>query len=352
MTPRKLLLGCLAASVLCTPLYAEDIEAIVVNAPTAIEVEAKPYELSNSGTPLTAGSALGALTFNTALKLTSHTYVFGGISGLSAAGEQIFAVTDEGYMLRAKLNEKEGALTGLKDVTMAAIWPPNQPPKRKHDYDAEGLTWMKKGAQFMVSFEQDHRLVHYDFGDKPYIFRTHSIPESVTSLITHRNKGIEAIAPLDDKRMIALAEDSRDPEGNLRGWIIEEKQWNVFTLKATEAFSPTDIAVLPNGDALLLERSYSIFGGMMARISQIKKDDLKAGAVIETKELARFGSGSGIDNMEGFTLLPGKDGAMTLLLISDDNSNPLQNTLLVSLTVPKEIVGTAAKAAPAKKKKK
>ena len=60
----------------------------------------------------------------------------------------------------------------------------------------------------------------------------------------------------------------------------------------------------------------------------------KPGAVLETTELARFNNKSDIDNMEGMDVIHNKDGSKDIFLISDDNFNPLQHTILVWLTLP------------------
>jgi hypothetical protein len=51
------------------------------------------------------------------------------------------------------------------------------------------------------------------------------------------------------------------------------------------------------------------------------------------EELAAFGPLSGIDNMEGLAVAPGPGGALTLWLVSDDNFNPPQRTILVALSL-------------------
>ena len=51
------------------------------------------------------------------------------------------------------------------------------------------------------------------------------------------------------------------------------------------------------------------------------------------EDLAAFESSGGIDNMEGIALWTDADGRTRLALISDDNYNALQRTLLVDFIV-------------------
>lgn len=349
------MLGCFLALTAFTA-NAEEPKAVVIDGPTPIEVTATPYVLKkDDGNAFAPGDAVGELTFKGALRLASVTYRFGGFSGLANGDGALYAITDEGHALKAKLvRGEDGKITGLKDAVMAPLWPDNRPAERKSDYDAEALTWMHKGDEFMVAFEQNHRLVHYniDLAKKPFIYRTRNAPEEVATLLP-ANGGIEAMVQLDKDRFFVLSEESRDPVSNLRGYIVNtDNKWELLNLKATDDFLPTDMTVLPSGDIVLLERSYKVLSGVKMRLSLIKKSDIAPGAIIGTQELARMDGGTGIDNMEGITVERNKDGA-SLLLISDDNFNPLQNTILVELALPKALSGEPEKkAAPAKKKAK
>lgn len=355
MRHNLLMLGCFLA-LTAFAANAEEPKAVVIDGPTPIEVTATPYTLKKQdGTTLMPGDAVGELSFSGAVRLASVTYRFGGFSGLAQGDGALYAVTDEGHVLKAKLvRGEDGKISGLKDAVMAPLWPDNRPAENKSEYDAEALTWMHKGDEFMVAFEQTHRLVHYniDLAKKPFIYRTRNAPDDVATLLP-ANSGIEAMVQLDKDRFFVLSEGSRDPVGNLRGYIVNtDNKWELLNLKATEEFLPTDMAMLPSGDVVLLERSYRVLSGVKMRLSLIKKSDIAPGAIITTQELARMDGGMGIDNMEGITVERGKGGT-SLLLISDDNFNPLQNTILVEFALPKSIAGEPEKkAAPAKKKAK
>ena len=75
---------------------------------------------------------------------------------------------------------------------------------------------------------------------------------------------------------------------------------------------------------LLLERTYSFLGGTRARLSRIAKAELKAGARLAPKELARFDRRHVVDNFEGLAVQRhAKSGKLLLYIVSDDNFSRL-----------------------------
>lgn len=183
-----------------------------------------------------------------------------------------------------------------------------------------------------MGFEQQHRLQQYQFGNKIIVQKPLPAPAALSTL-TKENEGIEALALLSHNTYIALTENARDANDNIVGYIVNIKanNWQPFTLKATGDFRPTDLAVLSEKHLMLLERSYSVLGGTEARLSLINRKDIIPNATVTATELARFDNTSGIDNMEGLSIISNRKGAADIFLISDDNFNPLQKTILVWL---------------------
>jgi hypothetical protein len=84
--------------------------------------------------------------------------------------------------------------------------------------------------------------------------------------------------------------------------------------------------VLPNGDALVLQRRFPPVG---ARVLRIDVTSIAPGATLEGEELARLEGAYAVDNMEGIAARTGPKGETLSYLLSDDNFNPLQQTLLL-----------------------
>ena len=88
------------------------------------------------------------------------------------------------------------------------------------------------------------------------------------------------------------------------------------------------MAALADGGVLVLERGYTAIGGAKGRVMQIETP--VAGEPISgLRELARLTPPIQVDNYEGLAVHIDNDGAVLLYIVSDDNFNPLQRTLLM-----------------------
>lgn len=308
----------------------------LVPPPSPPVVYTQPHPMNVLGIPLQAGDPVGKLRFVEALELKNESYRFGGFSGLAMKGERLLAVTDEGQLLTATLKRETNTITGFTDILLRPLWPEGKNPDKK-EYDAEGLALLPDGS-LLIAFEQFHRLARYTPGGVPQLQRSWPAPAELKKL-AKPNEGFEAVVALTDTRAFALAENAPDEVGNHTGYLVNllNGRTEKLKLKATETFHPTDLTTLPNGDLLLLERSYSVLGGVAARISLLKKVEIVPNTLLVPTELARLASGSGVDNMEGIAALPAKSGETDIFLLSDDNFNPLQKTILVWLKLPRHL---------------
>ncbi len=303
-------------------------EDALVPPPSPFAIITTPYPLAT----LEHGQKIGALTFQDAVKLRSESYRFGGFSGLSILGNQLYAISDEGRLLRTTLNLNRNRIIGFTGGSLNQIWPEGEKSSKKM-YDSEALVHLR-GDRFLVGFEQHHRIAQYRFGKTIVLEKTFPAPPELEH-ITKENEGIEALVPLSHDTVFALTENARDANKNILGYIVntKTKKWQTLALQPTENFSPTDIASLNKKYLILLERSYGLLDGMEARISLINRADIKPDALIKTTELAQLDSDSGIDNMEGISITQNRNGSADIFLISDDNFNPMQNTIVVWLTL-------------------
>ena len=94
-------------------------------------------------------------------------------------------------------------------------------------------------------------------------------------------------------------------------------------------FLPTDAAALPNGDVLVLSRHFSVLGGARVRLERVPAGAIGAGAVLQGALVARFERPLTVDNFEGVAAVQGEDGETLVYILSDDNFNFLQRTLLL-----------------------
>ena len=88
--------------------------------------------------------------------------------------------------------------------------------------------------------------------------------------------------------------------------------------------------MLPNGDVLVLTRHYTVLGGARVRLER-----LSAGAIRRRNHPgghARWRASEHpltVDNFEGVATVQGDDGATLVYILSDDNFNFFQRTLLL-----------------------
>lgn len=303
-------------------------------APVALRADSIPFNLENRGRDHS-----GKLTYLGGLELKSGDRRFGGLSSLqiSADGSQMLAVSDRGYWVGATLVYRGDRLAGAHNLVIAPLLDLTGRPlhdDREITADAEALAEIP-GSGFVVSFEGQHRLWHYGAGFSDFMTRKPArplpLPVDIADAIAALpgNGGIEAMTGLPDGSLIAIAEDNNRRDDKLTGWIIGETQIAQFTYLASDNFRPTDLAALPNGDLLVLERRLTLLQGLAARVRRIAAADLKAGAPVTATAVATLSFPDNIDNMEGIATRTGPDGTSYVYLLSDDNYHPLQRTLLM-----------------------
>ncbi|MBL4720704.1 MAG: esterase-like activity of phytase family protein, partial [Alphaproteobacteria bacterium] len=204
-------------------------------------------------------------------------------------------------------------------------------PLAKPDTDAESIATID-GAPLLISFERRHRIWRNDtVGAAPQALPT---PAALSKL--PNNGGVEAMTFLCDGRLLIVAEKNETRDTHVQGWLQSGEGWETFTYKTTAGFRPTGAATLPNCNIIFIERSFSFLSGIAARVVIIDAAALRPSSAIEPVEIARFEDSLTIDNMEGISARRSDAGETLIYLISDDNYNPLQRTILMmfALTPP------------------
>ncbi|TAN13935.1 MAG: hypothetical protein EPN45_04190, partial [Rhizobiaceae bacterium] len=108
---------------------------------------------------------------------------------------------------------------------------------------------------------------------------------------------------------------------------LEGPEKGVLTVARKGDFDITDGAFLPNGDLLLLERSFSFMRGLAMELRRIKADTIRPDKVANGPVLLQANMAYQIDNMEGLDVWRRADGALIVSLVSDDNQSFLQRNL-------------------------
>ncbi len=270
-----------------------------------------------------AQKRIGELVFKGGLALSSDDDRFGGFSGLSLAAGELVAVSDKGYWLTARLVEEKDRLVGLTETRISAMLDRDgRALGSKKMSDAEAVR--RRHGGFLVSFERRHRIWLYP-GDDSHKSVPRALPAPPGLGQAPRNGGLEALAPLEGGGLLALTE-GLEVAGGLRGWRYDGLSWRPLIYGTTGQFKPTDLVALPGGGFMVLERRYTPLGGPAARLQIIAA--IRPGAPLTGRQIAIITLPLTVDNMEGLAVVP-VSGGLAVYLLSDDNFNPLQRTLLL-----------------------
>jgi hypothetical protein len=283
---------------------------------TAIDIETRPV-LLNPQNP--SEVAVGDFRYAGGLVLTSrHTDQLHGLSDLEITGtDRLVAVGDLGVFLDARL-VFDGAehLVGLADGGLTLlIGEDGKPLSDKVNADAEGLVLLPNGDR-LVSFERRDRIWLYPAAGGP------PRPVPAPDVSFPLNGGMEGLGA--------------DPEAGADAYVVAaEVSGDTWTCRVSatrcirgpsvekpEGFGLVAIKRLPRMQTAYLLRAFDVVRG--ARISlQI----VRSGNLIARMDLAPPMT---IDNYEGLAVVPRGDGGARFYLISDDNADALQRTLLVA----------------------
>jgi hypothetical protein len=343
----------LAATCLLTiaPALA-DKPATVLDAAKPVKITAIPIDFDRDDP---GRKDFGKLVWRGGLNLFANSSYFGGFSALAIdpSGKTLLSVSDAGIWLRATVDYDGRKIKGLSNAVIGPLLGPDGKPLRDdQERDSEGMTLIDggpAGGTAYVSFERHHRILRYPFGAETFGPPAGSLPLPPGTKRMRPNSGLEAIALLRSGPLkgtvVAFSESLTDNNGNLQGWLIGGPTPGPFTLKRLEGFDVTDVAPLPDGGLILLERRFRYSEGIKMRIRRIKGSEIKRGALIEGETLLEATDALNIDNMEGIAAYRSPAGETILTVISDDNYSPLQRTLLMQFALPDEKPAPAAPAA-------
>ena len=313
------------------------ISSLLGSPPIAIEVHAEPIKAFDPHDP--SRQRFGQLEFRGGLTLTSSFREFGGLSAIRIAsdGSQFISLTDHGRWFKGRLTYEGARPVGIADAVMAPILGPDGQPLAAHGWhDTESIA--DDDGTLYVGIEGVNQIVRFDYGKDGLLARGHPIPVPPGVRTLPRKKGLEALVFVPRNQpmggtLIAISERGLDSAGNLRAFLIGGPTPGTFAVKRNKIFDISDAALLPSGDLLILERSFSWPEGLLVQIRRIKIGDIKPGAVVDGPVLFEADLHFEIDNMEGLAVHQTPAGEIVLTMISDDNFSAVQRTELLQFTL-------------------
>jgi hypothetical protein len=249
-----------------------------------------------------------------------------GLSDLKLTGDGGFvAVSDAGDLVRGALRlDAQGRLVGVDRLASRRLTLENgQPISDKIDGDAEGLALTRSG-DLLISFERRHRIWNYG----PLSALRSPTPVSAPDAAFPENEGMEGLAaalPRQGEGWRALGEG-----GGV--WDCAAERCRLVTPPPAEApkdsdYRSTGLDRDPSGEGwFMVERRYSPPFDMRGRVRRLAPDGTPGPILVELKLPGTT------DNFEGVAAERRGQGTR-LYLLSDDNANPTQRTLLLAFDV-------------------
>jgi hypothetical protein len=165
-----------------------------------------------------SAKTIGRLLWRGGIMMTANSRHFGGWSDLhvSPDGKTLTSISDEGAWLTATIEyDGEANLAGLGNARIGQLHGlDGRLISSKVEADAEAMARLPDGS-WLVAFERDHRLWRYRT-----LTATPTPVEGPAEIGRQpANGGIEALAALDDGRVIAISEEYSERNGTVMGWI-------------------------------------------------------------------------------------------------------------------------------------
>ena len=201
--------------------------------------------------------------------------------------------------------------------------------------DSEGMTLDGTG-KLLISFEGKAKIGWFHKNSASYgnLIRKYKLPSVLVDTKNYRskNKSLEALAWHPKYGVLTATEWPLKRYAKKRQTIysLSGKKWH-FKAEAEGRSSVVAMEVMDDGNVLVLERSYTgLLHPFVVTLKKVYLNNCKK-KMCEVKVLAKMNSHKGweVDNFEGLA----KVGKHRYVMISDDNENFFQRTLLIYFEV-------------------
>ena len=279
--------------------------------------------------------ARGPLVFRGAVEVGSLGGRVGGLSGLVVldGGERFVAVSDVGRIVTGRFTyDRARRLVGIDDMVVRPLLDGDGRPVEGRRRDSEALARLPDG-RWVIGFERAHRIETYasapDGPGRPT--EPAMVPPGAEGLPS--NSGLETVTVLSDGRLFALAEGPDNGRPERDGWVGGPEGWTRFTYLATPGFRPTDATLLPDGNLLVLERYFSLFGGLAARVVHVRSSAIAEGARVGGEPMLSIAPPLPVSNYEGISAVRTADGETLVFVVSDDNFSSALSTYVLAFAL-------------------
>lgn len=336
MGPRLLWTGMLAALL---PLPAP-LPAALAQAEQETVIAVPVHRFAGVDT----GGRVQGLVWRGGIEMQSAVDTFGGLSGLGFTGAEgrLAMVTDRGNFVTGQLiydeQQRPLSLVGVRIEPIQNSKGAELP--RAFVRDAEALAVIERDgapAAVRVGFENLTRVADFTLVDAMPTGAAREVPIPGWLTDTRTNETLEAVciapaaSPVAGSTLL-LTEGVIDDDGQHSAWLLGQNDKGPLSYLSSEGTNPTDCAFLPNGDLLVLERGVAFFTFNM-KLKRVPAAEVKPGAHMQGEVLLEA-TGPDVDNMEAVAVHPGPDGTARITLVSDNNFNEWERSLLLEFSLP------------------
>ncbi|MGH8542854.1 MAG: esterase-like activity of phytase family protein [Gammaproteobacteria bacterium] len=258
------------------------------------------------------------------------------LSGLAwdQDAEILYAVSDSGYLVHLRPQIENGILTGVGFQAAFPLRGRSGQPLPEALADAEGLEILngRNGApgdaELIVSFEQPPRVVA--FRPEGVFVRDYPLPPRLQDprVYADENNQLEALALHPAFGLLTIP--SRPLAGGDQAlstiYSLDDLVWRFAPLDYRHS-AAVALETAADGSLIVVERRYEgFFTPIVFAVRRLSLDSGQPGSAA-VEELVQFNPEDGwtVDNYEGIARHEGD----RYFLVSDDNQNPIQRTLLL-----------------------
>ena len=292
-----------------------------------IEIASQPVPLYTSDP---ARRRVGRLTLKGAWQLTSDTRGFGALSALDVDGNRVTALGDGGTIIRFRL----GRFGHAYDASMTAVPPECGRVFRKADNDTEALTHDTARQHWWIAYEWRNAIcrTNADFTSGTAV----RVPSEIA--LWHHKRGAESMTRLNDGRFLVIAESVSATTGLARAVLFDRDPTDPaarstsLSYRPTAGFKPTDVAPLPDGRLLILNRRFTPFSLFTTELTLVDALGKNPTGEFQGKSIAGLASPAITENFEGVSV-SSENGKPIIWLVSDNNFMRWQRTLLLKFAL-------------------
>lgn len=302
--------------------------------PGPLLVSARPLPLADEP----GITRVGRLAFRQAWALSSAHPGFGGISALLVTPPgQVLALNDSGVLMGFHV----GADAPTRRPFIAPL--PLREGERGDDWryrDSEAMTHDPESDRYWVGFELQQMICRYG----PGFVRVEACRVWPQILSWPKTGSIESLARLPDGRFLAIGEMGMTRQGEHEALLFvgdpaaeDTPPPTVLRYAAPRGYRPTDAVALDDKRVIVLHRRVTLLDLFTATVAVVDIPSApRPGTVLTPSLLARLAPPLLADNFEGMAITR-EAGESMLWIISDDNHESFQRTLLLKFALPKDL---------------